>query len=269
MSAEGTDTGQNRVGDRLRKAREARGLSLNDVHAKIHIRTTYLQGVEDMYLAEIPDGYLNGILRNYSTFLNMAPEEVIEDYAAQCGMVSQAKPQEVELPAPTSEKPKLRNALLATAAAFIIALSGGTFLLVSGASDKTSAQQSIEAGTPINGARESLLATAERDELSAQLPLRLTATKAGWLEVRGADGTIFRSRKMAEGENYFPRIGAGWTVTSRDGGAFVWHVGDVEIGPMGEAGTAVYALSVDAIALDAQAIATPALAAVGESQPTR
>jgi len=127
----------------------------------------------------------------------------------------------------------------------------------------------VEAGTPVNGARESLFAAATPNELAAQLPLTLTAQSSAWLEVRGADGTIFRSRKMAAGEAYHPRIGAGWTVTARDGGAFIWTVGDIALGPLGDVASPVFAVSVDAIAVEAQTITAPALAAVSEGQPAR
>ncbi|MEL7130609.1 MAG: hypothetical protein AAGK23_13785, partial [Pseudomonadota bacterium] len=127
----------------------------------------------------------------------------------------------------------------------------------------------LEAGAPVNGARTSLFAEAANEDAEPQLPLTLTASRQAWLEARGADGTIFRSRTMAAGEVYHPRIGAGWTVSARDGSAFIWHVGDIEIGRLAEEASAVYAISVDGIAQQAQALAAPALAAVGEQKPSQ
>lgn len=269
MSTEGTVIEEARVGDTLRQVREARGLSLADINAKTLISTSYLQAMEDMYLPGLPKGYLNGFLRTYATYLNLPAEDVIKKFSEQCGAVSQAPKIELK-DAPVSEplSNKVRGALYAAAAALILVLSGSAFMFFTDSATSTDTAI-VEAGTAVNGARQSLLARADRDELATQLPLRLTAVKSGWLEVRGADGTIFRSRDMAAGESYFPRIGAGWTVTVRDGSAFIWNVGDLEIGPIGESSAAVYALSVDDIAAAAQDAAAPALAAFGDSKPTR
>lgn len=260
-----------RVGDTMRQAREARGLDLADVYEETRIAASYLKAIEDMYLPGIPKGYLNIFLRTYAKFLNLPVEDTLAQFAEQCGAVSQSAPKEQTVPQVTGMSPKMRGALLATAAAALLTIGGaGAMFMTSGFGGQDGdTPQIAQSSAPVNGARESLFASADRSELSAQLPLHLVAVQAGWLEVRAGDGTIFRSRKMAAGETYYPRIGAGWSVTARDGGAFTWKVGDIEIGPMGEVGSPVYALSVDTIALDAQAIATPALAAFGESIPTR
>ena len=101
------------------------------------------------------------------------------------------------------------------------------------------------------------------------LPLVLTAVSQGWIEVRGADGTIFRSRVMAAGETYHPRLGAGWTISAKNGGAFEWRVGDAVVRMLGTEGVPVYALSVDAIANEAARTLTPAMASTVDGQPTR
>ena len=160
-----------------------------------------------------------------------------------------------------------RAAFAGLAGAMAVALVGGIGYAAFQSLDQ---ETSVETASAVNGARTSLFADVEEtDELEPQLPLTLTAVRQGWIEVRGSDGTIFRSRSMAAGEVYHPRIGAGWTVSARDGSAFIWHVGDVEIGPLGEDAAAVYAISVDTIAQAARDIAAPALAAVGEGQPSR
>lgn len=268
MSEEVRGAETSRIGDEIRAAREARGLTLSDVSETLLVREDYLQSIENMYANGVPKGYLSGILRSYASFLGLPAEETVSTFAAQCGAVSQISKKEVTSVAPIGEPSQMRRLLVPAAAAFgFICLGGlGAMFMSQGGTEPA---VTYEAGTPVNGARESLFAVATADELAAQLPLTLTAQSLAWLEVRGADGTIFRSRKMAAGEVYHPRIGAGWTVTARNGSAFVWHVGDVEIGPLGESASAVFAQSVDAVAVKAQAIATPSLAAVGESKPTR
>ena len=107
-------------------------------------------------------------------------------------------------------------------------------------------------------------ATAENIDLT------ITALRAAWIEVRGADGTIFRSRHMAPGESYYPRLGSGWTVTAGDGSAFEWRVGDVSIGKLSEDPGEVFAVSVDQAARQAaEILAPPMVAGTNETQSVR
>ncbi|MEL6860971.1 MAG: hypothetical protein AAGL11_03970, partial [Pseudomonadota bacterium] len=52
-----------------------------------------------------------------------------------------------------------------------------------------------------------------------------------------------------------PRLGAGWTITVRDAGAFEWRLGDDVVALVGDDEQALYSLSVDNVlqeTLDAQ-----------------
>mgnify|MGYP000144221309 CR=1 FL=1 len=88
---------------------------------------------------------------------------------------------------------------------------------------------------------------AEGSDLAAETgeEFGIVANKRAWIEVRGSDGTVFRNREMSPGEVYFPRTGAGWTITVRDGGAFEWQLGDLTAAAVGEPGQALYSISVD------------------------
>jgi len=114
----------------------------------------------------------------------------------------------------------------------------------------------------VSGARDSLFAdaAATTNAVPADLPLEIVAVRQGWLEIRGADGTIFLSRTMAEGESYFPRLKAGWTVSARNGGAFEWRVGDISVGPLGPDGAQVFSVSVDDQLVQAAEAAAPTVA---------
>lgn len=259
---------QPRIGDTLRLAREARGLTLNDVSKELLVREDYLQAIENMYAGGVPKGYLSGILRSYAGYLGLPGEASVQTFAGQCGAVSQAVEHKAAIAPSISLPSKFRGTVTAAAAALVFAAMGGAGIMFL-SERETKPPELVEAGAPINGARESIFASAKLGEADAQMPLTLTAAKHSWLEVRGADGTIFRSRKMAAGEVYYPRIGAGWTISARDGSAFVWHVGDIEIGPLADAAAPVYAISVDTVATEAKSIASPAFAVVGDSKPTR
>ncbi len=69
-------------GFRLRAAREARGLSYQDVEAATRIRTRYLEALETGRYDVMPGGeaQVRGFLRRYAAFLNIPPEEIIALY---------------------------------------------------------------------------------------------------------------------------------------------------------------------------------------------
>jgi cytoskeleton protein RodZ len=66
------------LGQRIRAAREARGLSLSDVAQQIRIRSVYLAAIEDESWSTIgAPVYIRGFLRTYARFLGIDPEEAV------------------------------------------------------------------------------------------------------------------------------------------------------------------------------------------------
>ncbi|HEY6449994.1 MAG TPA: RodZ domain-containing protein, partial [Candidatus Cybelea sp.] len=69
---------QDALGERFRRAREARGLSLSDVAEQIKIRALYLAAIEDENWKAIGvPVYVRGFLRTYARFLGIDPEEAV------------------------------------------------------------------------------------------------------------------------------------------------------------------------------------------------
>lgn len=66
------------VGEILREAREKQNVGLIDVERQIKVRSKFLKSVEennwDMFSSKI---YINGIIKNYSTFLGLDPEKML------------------------------------------------------------------------------------------------------------------------------------------------------------------------------------------------
>lgn len=70
-----------KVGDVLRKTREAKGLSLQQVEDETNMRWKYIEALEEENYEVIPgQAYVKGFLRNYSAFLGLNPEEILELY---------------------------------------------------------------------------------------------------------------------------------------------------------------------------------------------
>lgn len=259
-----------RMGQVLRRVRETLGLDIADISRKSLLRQDFLMWIERMEIGQIPKGYLTPYLRAYCVELGLPDSEVIAQYTHECGAVS-----EVRNSAPVPKigdiaPPKPKWPLMAAAAAVLVVLGGGAIGLtqVIKPAPELAPAPAIVA---VNGARHSLFddASDANRPLPTHLPLELVATRQGWVEVRGADGTIFRSRVMVAGESYFPRLDAGWTVSAKDGGAFQWHVGDAVIGPLGPDGAPVFSVSVDQKLAEAAETAAPTVASNGANQATR
>ena len=70
------------IGERLRAAREARGLSLEAVAAELRIRSVILAAMEREDHAALPERvYLLGLLRTYARFLGLDPANVAAGWA--------------------------------------------------------------------------------------------------------------------------------------------------------------------------------------------
>jgi cytoskeletal protein RodZ len=80
------------LGDEFRVAREARGLSLSDVAEHLHIRSTYLQAIEEEDWAVIgAPVYIRGFIRTYARFLGIDPEHSIEAFNSTVPSATPAK----------------------------------------------------------------------------------------------------------------------------------------------------------------------------------
>ncbi|MCS7204522.1 MAG: helix-turn-helix domain-containing protein [Leptospiraceae bacterium] len=70
-----------KLGDKLRKAREAKGYTLRDVNAHIFVSPKFIEALEKEDYSVFPsETYVLGFLRNYSEFLGLNPDEIINEY---------------------------------------------------------------------------------------------------------------------------------------------------------------------------------------------
>jgi hypothetical protein len=89
------------LGEELRAARESRRLSLSDVSDQIHIRSVYLQAIEEEEWASIAAPvYVRGFVRTYARFLGLNPEQAVAQYndAAPAETKVEAPPPPVYIP---------------------------------------------------------------------------------------------------------------------------------------------------------------------------
>ncbi|MDA8725075.1 DUF4115 domain-containing protein [Alphaproteobacteria bacterium] len=78
-----TATANEKIGDVLRKAREAIDTSLDDISALLKIRSDHLQALENDDFERLPGSvYAIGFIRTYATHLGLNAGELIERYKA-------------------------------------------------------------------------------------------------------------------------------------------------------------------------------------------
>lgn len=252
-----TDTVET-VGARLRSARESRGLELRDVAGKTRQSQDTLAALESMETEHIPSTILRLQARNYARFLGLPEDEIASAYAERSGSTNaQAMPEEVaQSTFPTRAVAIGAGAVLAAS----ILIAGISVVFLQTSAPQSTDQLAISARLAPTNIEEMTSVTLNADD-GTEFSLR--AKKAAWIEVRGSDGTVFRSRQMAAGETYFPRTGAGWTITVRDAGAFEWRLGEDLISNVGEDQQALYSLSVDNVLNETLAARRAALAEAG------
>jgi transcriptional regulator with XRE-family HTH domain len=71
------------IGERLEEARKRRGISVREASEATKIRGDFLLNFENnQFDVGLPDIYVRGFLRNYSSFLKIDPEKIVTDFNA-------------------------------------------------------------------------------------------------------------------------------------------------------------------------------------------
>jgi len=111
------------LGEDLRTAREARGLTLSDAAEHIHIRSVYLAAIEaEDWPAIGAPVYVRGFIRTYARFLGLNPEEAVARFAER---VPSESPSQVaaSLASMAAAQPERRSPSFGAIAGIIIALA--------------------------------------------------------------------------------------------------------------------------------------------------
>jgi cytoskeleton protein RodZ len=85
-SFEQTETGASGFGDRLRREREMRGISLDDIAAATKIGTRLLRALEEEHFDSLPGGIFNkGYVRAYAKYVGLDEEQAVAEYLTAAG----------------------------------------------------------------------------------------------------------------------------------------------------------------------------------------
>ena len=95
------------VGEILRREREKQGLSIADVAGETSIRDVYLEAIEKGDYDALPgDVYAKGFIRNYSKFLQIDGDALLEQYDSERNIVKVVQPADMPKENEASEPKK-------------------------------------------------------------------------------------------------------------------------------------------------------------------
>jgi len=113
-------------GEHLKRERELRGVSLDEIAAATRIKTSFLEALENGRWNELPGGAFNrGFVRATAHFLGLDEDGMVAEYALETGGESQAKPPSQ----PSGAMPRdYRPVLIAVSALLLLLIGGGWFV---------------------------------------------------------------------------------------------------------------------------------------------
>ena len=104
LAAKGNGTAMGAFGDRLRREREMRGITLNEITESTKISRRHLEALESEHFEQLPGGVFNkGFVRAYARFLGIDEDQAVADYSAASN--EQPEPED-KFPLEIHEEPK-------------------------------------------------------------------------------------------------------------------------------------------------------------------
>lgn len=106
MLSAGAESHVSAFGERLRREREMRGVSLDDIARSTKIGTRFLRALEEEHFEILPGGIFNkSYVRSYAHYLGIDEEEAVADYMVACSQ----KRQEADVVEQMASAQPLRN----------------------------------------------------------------------------------------------------------------------------------------------------------------
>lgn len=178
------------IGVRLKAAREAQGLTLDDVAAKTRVPIRHLQHIEREEWDELPAAtYSVGFARAYANAVGLNGSEIGAELRGQLGSTPLVATPQYEPADPARVPPR---SLAIVAAVIALLLAAAYLIWRSGAVDDTAVDESqiavVETLPPAVGQPVQTGAPPEPSASAATGPVVLTATDEVWLRVYEGNG---------------------------------------------------------------------------------
>lgn len=218
-------------GEHLKRERELRGVSIEEVSAATRISTKFLTAIENGHWEQLPGGAFNrGFIRSASKYLGLDEDGMVAEYSLETkgNGTSEAVPREAqELPRDWRPMVALASVVLVVIVALIV---GGWFGV-----SKIRARRQARTGADANaGSTPNVTVTSASGGMVAAGALRISvkASKAGSLRVVG-DGKALFEGQIAAGETKQFGADAAIEVSTSDAGTVQLELNGQPIPRMG------------------------------------
>jgi cytoskeleton protein RodZ len=221
------------VGERLRVAREAAGLTLEDIATSTRIPTRHLESLETSDFSRLPaPTYTIGFAKNYAAAVGLDRAEIGDQLRAEMGGSRPVTSPVSEVFEPADPARAMPKGLIIGAVVAVLLAA----LLFNWLSNR-----SLEGPDEVAATNE-VAAIAEAEPALAppgQGPVLITANDNVWIEVKDGN-VILRQGELAAGQSFeVPANAAAPTLTTAKPEALRIAVGTADAPPIGEAGRKV------------------------------
>lgn len=249
------------AGQRLREAREAKGLAIEEIAAQTRIPTRHLASLEVGDWDKLPAAtYSIGFAKNYATAVGLDRNEIGDQLRSEMGgsRPTFASPEVYEAADPARTMPKgLVFGALALLVLVVLALTWINNRSLEADPVAEAANVAAPVETPAPAAEPATVPVAAG-------PVVLTATDAVWLQIKDGS-TVLKQGQLAPGETFeIPATAAAPVLTTGKPEALSIRVGNQQAPAVGQPGRTVSGVSLKASDL-MQTASAPA--AGGASQP--
>ncbi len=243
------------VGERLRAAREAAVLNLDDIGSKTRVPIRHLEAIERNDYAALPSAtYAVGFVKAYARALGLDEHAFAHDLRSEIGRIQPGARETTEYePADPSRVP---TRLLAWTALVVVVLFVGGYFLWRSQYFGESAPAPTEVAAPESMPTAATTATpapAAAPNVSASGQVVLTATAAVWLRITDSSKKALFEKEMAAGERYeLPRDAADPRILTGRPDAIKVTVDGRDVPPLGEPERTIRDVAISAAALAAR-----------------
>ncbi len=225
------------VGQRLRVAREEKGLSLEDVAAQTRIPRRHLESLETSDWERLPaPTYTNGFAKSYATVVGLDRVEIGEQLRGEMGGLRPTTMTEVFEPAdPARTMPKwLVFGAIAAVMLLVVVMSWLNQRSVQGSDEAANDSAAAVAATTPAGPALGPAATPV-----AQGAVVITANEAVWIQVKDGSATL-KAGVLEAGQSFeVPATATAPRLTTGKPEAVRISVGTADAPPIGPAATTV------------------------------
>lgn len=164
------------LGEKLRQAREARGMSIGDIAEQTRISAHYLEAIENNDFSSLPGGVFNkGFIKLYARCVGLDEQEVVQDYLR---IVNQKDDEELKLykPEVLADGNPNSSKLITIAILLILIIAavwGGSYLITYLKSSDAFTPQPPSSSTEKEPTENSTKAINPVSDLAQNIPINL------------------------------------------------------------------------------------------------